>query len=190
MFVTAEVHAHVPTQPGGPGVLLSACNPPEWSEGIQTVFTNLPGVRQNRRARYIYAGEYELTRAEPMTVSEYASLPSETRETIALRILFHDSCKEVQKRIIPDYTRPPVSGALARERSLTITQLMRAEAGEAMETAIAAYDQGLESLNVWLLRCVSYDESLLKHISKLQNPKTSQVEAVTADLTGSNTTTV
>ncbi|KAL7284544.1 hypothetical protein ACG7TL_001836 [Trametes sanguinea] len=168
MFLSPDYHAYVPTQPGGPGVLLSICFPPDWSDGIQTVFAKLPGGLQNRRTKYVYLGEYQLIRDQPMTASEFVGLSSETKKTLALRILYDDIFKDIQKRIIPDFRRPHVSGALAHERSLTLTELKRAEAGEAMETVLAAYRQGKERLDVWLLRCMSFDEMLLRDIAKLK----------------------
>ncbi|KAG5643239.1 hypothetical protein DXG03_001288 [Asterophora parasitica] len=135
MFLNITFNPYAPQRPGFPGLF------------YRSRTTNLPKFHRVfiriKSAAWLYLGQYELVRTDPLTTQEWAasSKQAHIRVRIALRQIIG---------------REPTEAA--------VNSGIQDGSGVEPEDVKSALDNGEETVNVWIMRCVAYDDTFQREI--------------------------
>ncbi|GLB33213.1 hypothetical protein LshimejAT787_0100980 [Lyophyllum shimeji] len=147
MFMNALYNPYAPQRAGFPGLF------------YRSRITDLPKVHRAfiriKAGMWLYLGQYELVRSQPLTRAEWATSSKQTKETWSEHISKKKWGAEVRARI-----------TLRRQlrREPTVEELEQAIGhgvgnGVTSDDVRRALDDGEEVIKVWVMRCVAYDET-------------------------------
>ncbi|KZT10769.1 uncharacterized protein LAESUDRAFT_721145 [Laetiporus sulphureus 93-53] len=159
MFPHLSMNPHVPQRPGEPGLLCRATAEVEWQRGDNKVIVGLSG------AQYLYVGEYALFPAAPLSKEEFQDMPIRMKRLWAGYISTRDKDKNVRVRIIlrrQNNHHEPTPAEVKRavkDKENHYTDVTHDE-------IIQAFERGDETIYIWAMKCVGYDERFQRDIAR------------------------
>ncbi|KIY65784.1 hypothetical protein CYLTODRAFT_356232, partial [Cylindrobasidium torrendii FP15055 ss-10] len=138
-----------PRIPGQPGLFFGCGSLPHWPHASETVF-----IRITTDAFWRYLGEYEFIKCAPLTVDEFRALPNEAQVSWSSGLAKAKWATEARTRMF-------LRIQFGREPTLAECTAAPDPKGHISPQQIQAQlSEGKESIGVWAIRCVAYDEEL------------------------------
>ncbi|CCL98679.1 uncharacterized protein FIBRA_00681 [Fibroporia radiculosa] len=159
LFPTLMLNPHAPKEPGEPGLLLRVTKDAAWQPGDQKLLVGL------RQGTYRYMGEYTMVRAEPLSREEYKSLPANAKREWAGEILRRRKDKGLRVRIILRRENPgrePTEQEVKEAIGDTNNEYRNVNEAE----IIRAFKTGQETMSVWCMKSVGYDEGFQRDVAR------------------------
>ncbi|KZT10770.1 uncharacterized protein LAESUDRAFT_755443 [Laetiporus sulphureus 93-53] len=156
MFPDLLMNPHIPQRPGEPGLLCRATTEKEWLPGDVKVIIGLGD------AKYLYVGEYVLSPAAPLSKQEFRDMPIRMKWLWAEYVF---TSKNVRVRVIlrrqNDHREPPPAEVerAVKDKENDYTDVTHDE-------IIQAFERGDETIHIWGLKCVGYDERFQREIAR------------------------
>ncbi|KAI0744153.1 hypothetical protein C8Q80DRAFT_882073 [Daedaleopsis nitida] len=175
LYPMVAMNPHLPLDFGRPGLLIAPQQ--DWDNGRQRVILGL------RNRSYWYIGEYEVSQTTAVSKEEYAMWPQPIQQEWANRIL-KKTHKPITRRIALrlKHGREPTADELEAAAKLGPTQLQLPDV--TTEDIINAYTRGEESMCVWRMQCVGFDNLFLQEIAEAHsktNDKKPVIQATPLD---------
>jgi len=158
MYLSLDFNPNAPTFPGFPG-FFSSMGPSDgqsWPTIQRTFIRKAPN-------KWLYIGQYELSPAMSLTPEEFELQPAKVKNTWSWKILKKDWATGVRVSIIlrrrlgREPKNEEIEAALAtNHKYYDITQ----------EEIIGAFERGEETIGLWFMKCIDYDEDFQRRIAR------------------------
>ncbi|KAF9558415.1 hypothetical protein CPC08DRAFT_667608 [Agrocybe pediades] len=153
MYLNPDYQHVAPQVPGAPGLCFDSEEADEDFDGMKRVFTRI------QSGFWQYMGTYEIKRSTPpaLTMAEWRDQPRKVRSTWAREICNQGWGQSVRTRIL--------GRKLYGDRRITVEELDKVKSmTDALnkitrDEVFRAYDEGVERLGVYTMKCVGYDNA-------------------------------
>ncbi|KAG6873605.1 hypothetical protein C0995_013978 [Termitomyces sp. Mi166 len=148
MYLNLIYNPYAPQRPGHPGLFYKTTLP-ELPKELRVLIRIEHGV-------WLYLGQYELIPAAPLTKEEWAAKSDQTKERWCTKISRKQWDKSMRARIAlrRSLGREPTSREVAASDGL----------GVSADDVRRALDSGIEVMQVWVMKCVGYDEAFQREM--------------------------
>ncbi|PIL35906.1 hypothetical protein GSI_01566 [Ganoderma sinense ZZ0214-1] len=153
LFGNPTFDSHLPLCPGFSGLLFHASCVPDWKPGPNSLFI------ETKTAQHWYVGNYKLEETAALTKEEYAAWPVEIKRKWAGDIMNKRKHRDVRVGIV-------LRRRLGREPDEVDLSNAVSDGDDYKDVSrdeiIQAYEQGHQTMSVFSLTCVGYDDGFMK----------------------------
>ncbi|KAI9062840.1 hypothetical protein FKP32DRAFT_1758422 [Trametes sanguinea] len=158
LYTREVINWGVPRRPGDPGVLLIMVSQ-LWSPGPQKLFVWLD------HSKWLYMGEYELTKTGYLSPQEFKLLPEKVRKKWGKILTVESKNRGLRARI---FYHQEEGRVLDKEE---LAEKLRAAPENkyplSAQEVIDAFDKGIIRIKSWSMKCIGYDQDFQRRIAEL-----------------------
>ncbi|KAL7281577.1 hypothetical protein ACG7TL_004894 [Trametes sanguinea] len=162
LYLKDLINWGIPRRPGEPGVLFIV-ESSLWSAGPQKVFIWLD------HSKWLYVGEYELTRAGFLSPQEFKLLPHKVRKKWGAILTTGDAQLNKFRGLRARVSHYNRTGHVLDKEDLA--DALRAAPENTFQLPqqhmIDALDGGILAMKIWNMKCMGYDEDFQRRIAEL-----------------------